>query len=89
MTVSEISTLRVNQKVNIAATITMGTKDPKQVMLKATQENSLVKENCVVEDATGSIMAHIWSPLIDQLEDGKSLSFQKLDNKELSGMYIC
>ena len=54
-------------------------------MLKATQDNSLVKENCVVEDATGSIMAHIWSPLIDQLEDGKAYLFKNLTIKNFQG----
>lgn len=70
VTVSEIPSLIANQRVNIAATITMGTKDAKQVMLKATHENDLVKEDCVIEDATGSIMANISSPLIDQVKDG-------------------
>lgn len=63
----------------------MGTNNHKQVILKATQENSLAKEDCVVEEANGSKMAYIWSSLIDQLEDGKAYLFKNLTIKNFQG----
>ena len=54
-------------------------------MIKSTQKNSLVKEDCVIEDSTGTIMAHIWEPLIDQLKDGQAYLFKNLTIKNFQG----
>jgi len=84
VTVSQIITLRPNQKVNISGTLTLGFNDAKQVKLK-TQQDSYVKEDCVVEDSTGPIMIHIWEPLISQVKNGESYCFKNLTIKNFQG----
>lgn len=85
VSISEIQSLRANQRVNITATITMEDKDPKKVVLKATGDNSFVKEDCVIEDGTRSIMAHIWTPLIDNIKNGQAYLFKNLTVKKFQG----
>lgn len=48
----------------------MGKDKPKPVEPKSAGDTVSVKEDCVLEDETGAIMAHIWNPLIDDLENG-------------------
>ena len=79
--VSQINELTPNQKVNLTATLTMGKDKPKPVELKSSGETVSVKEDCVLEDETGAIMAHIWNPLIDDLENGQSYIFKNLTVK--------
>ena len=85
VTVSEIPSLKSNQRVNISTTITIGKKDAKKVLLKSTQQDSFVKEDCVIEDSTGTIMAHIWAPLIDEVKDGQAYLFKNMTIKNFQG----
>ncbi|KXJ23464.1 hypothetical protein AC249_AIPGENE7178 [Exaiptasia diaphana] len=85
VTVSEIPSSKSNQRVNISATITIGKKDAKKVLLKSTQQDSFVKEDCVIEDSTGTIMAHIWAPLIDEVKDGQAYLFKNMTIKNFQG----
>ena len=85
VTVSQINELTPNQKVNLTATLTMGKDKPKPVELKSSGETVSVKEDCVLEDETGAIMAHIWNPLIDDLENGQSYIFKNLTVKNYQG----
>ena len=52
ITLEELPTLQVNQKVNVTASISLGNEKPKPVQLKATKEMTSVKEDCVLEDET-------------------------------------
>ncbi|KAL9978006.1 hypothetical protein ACROYT_G015479 [Oculina patagonica] len=70
-TVGQVSTIKPNQRVNVSATLSLEEKKPKPVMFKSTQKNSSVKEDCILEDETGAILFHIWSPLIDQVQTNK------------------
>lgn len=54
-------------------------------MIKATQTTSCVKEDCILEDSTGTATLHIWNPLINQLETGKSYTFTNLTVKYYQG----
>lgn len=56
----------------------MGKDKPKPVELKSSGETVSVEEDCVLEDEKGAIMAHIWNPLIDDLENGQSYIFKNL-----------
>ena len=42
----------------------MGKDKPKPEELKSSGETVSVKEDCLLEDETGAIMAHIWNPLM-------------------------
>lgn len=59
----------------------MGKDKPRPVEPKSAGDTVSVKEDCVLEDETGAIMAHIWNPLIDDLENGQSYIFKNLTVK--------
>lgn len=83
--VADIKTLKPNQKINLNAIISIGEERPKEVPLNKTQEIRHIKEDCVLEDSTGSIMAHIWVPFIDQLKNGEAYYFTNLTIKSYKG----
>lgn len=85
VSVSDIKTLKANQRINLNAIITIGPEDPKQVTLTKTQESAYVKEDCVIEDYSGSIMAHIWAPLMHQLKNGQAYHFTNLTIRNYKG----
>lgn len=84
-TIGQVSTIKANQRVNVSGTLSLGDKKPKEVMIKSTQKNSSVKEDCILEDDTGAILFHIWSPLIDQVKTNKSYKFTNLTVKNFQG----
>ena len=45
-----VPTLKINQKVNVTATTSLGSEQPKSIEVKSTQKMTLVKEDCVLED---------------------------------------
>ena len=47
-----------NQKVNVHATLSMGAQEPNKIETKSSQALS-VKEDCILEDETGTIELHI------------------------------
>ncbi|XP_068677599.1 uncharacterized protein [Montipora foliosa] len=85
VTIKQLSTITTNQKINVSGTLSFGDKEPKQVMIKATQTASHVKEDCILEDSTGTVTLHIWDPLIHQLKTGKSYVFTNLTVKYYQG----
>ena len=85
VTVSEVKNLHPNQKVNISGSLTMGKEDLKAVVLRSTGATTHVKEDCVLEDNTGSSMIHIWEPLVHTLTTGNSYSFTNLTVRNFQG----
>lgn len=85
VTVSEVKHLHPNQKVNISGSLTMGKEDLKAVVLRSTGVTTHVKEDCVLEDKTGSSMIHIWEPLVHTLTTGNSYSFTNLTVRNFQG----
>lgn len=81
----QLSDLQQNQKVNVIGTISLGKDKPKPVQVKSTQKMSAVKEDCVLEDQTGTAILHIWDPLIKEVTDGVSYNFQNLTVKHFKG----
>ena len=85
ISISQLKTLTPNQKVNITGTLSLGQREPKEVLVKATQEICKVKEDCIIEDATGHTSIHIWSPLTEQLKSNYSYCIKNLTVKNFQG----
>lgn len=64
--------------------LTLGQKEPKEVK-KRNGQTGKVKEDCVIEDTTGSAIIHIWDELIDQVQNNKSYTFKNLSVKNYLG----
>ena len=87
ITLNEIQTLTRNQNVYLQGHLTPG-QNPKKEVIKRNGEKGYVKEDCVIEDRTGSATIHIWDNLLTQLESGNTYSFQNLSVKNYSGMTL-
>ena len=87
ITLNGIQTLTRNQKVNVQGHLTLG-QNPNKEVIKRNGEKGYVKEDCVIEDRTGSATMHIWDNLLTQLESGNTYSFQNLSVKNYSGMTL-
>ncbi|CAH3151890.1 unnamed protein product [Porites lobata] len=74
-----------NQKVNVHATLSMGAQEPNKIETKSSQALS-VKEDCILEDETGTMELHIWEPLFTQLKSNKA--YYRADNTGLTDCYI-
>ena len=81
---NQLPTLTRNQKVNVTGILTLGQTPAKEVK-KRNSENGKVKEDCVIEDATGNAILHIWDDLIDKVQNSKSYTFKNLSVKNYSG----
>ena len=84
ITLNQLSTLTRDQKVSVTGVLTVGQKEPKQVT-KRNGENGMVKEDCVIEDASGNAIIHIWDELINKLQNYKASSLKNLSVKNYSG----
>ena len=82
ISLKQLPTLTRNQKVNVTGVLTLGQKPPKQVT-KRNGQNGKVKENCIIEDATGNAVIHIWDELIEKVENSKSYTLKNLSAKKL------
>ena len=82
----ELPTLQVNQKVNVTASISLGNENPKPIQLKTTNEMTTVKEDCVLEDETGTATIHIWDPLFKNIKTGTTYEFENLSVKHFQGI---
>ena len=85
ITLEQVPTLKINQKVNVTATISLGNEQPKPVEVKSTQKMILVKEDCVLEDETGTAEIHLWDELISKVRNGTMYEFQNLNVKHFKG----
>ena len=86
ITLEELPTLQVNQKVNITASISLGNEKPKPVQLKTSKEMTSVKEDCVLEDETGTATIHVWDPLINKIKSGTTYVIENLTVKHFQGI---
>ena len=62
-----VAELQGNQKVNVKATLSKGIDCSKAIEIKAQDKIMLVKEDCILEDCTGTAPFHIWGSLIEEL----------------------
>ena len=85
ITLEQVPTLKVNQKVNVTATISLRNEQPKAVEVKSPQKMILVKEDCVLEDETGRAEIHLWDELISKVRNGTTYEFQNLNVKHFKG----
>ena len=69
--------MATNQKVNVHATLSMDTKEPKKIDTKS-GKTLTVKEDCILEDGTDTMELHIWKPLFAQLTNNKAYYFKNL-----------
>ena len=84
ISLNHLQNLTRNQNVNVKGVITLGDKPPKEVK-KRNGENGTVKEDCVIEDATGHAVLHIWDEMINKFQTSKSYSIKNLSVKNYSG----
>ena len=85
ITLEQVPTLKLNQKVNVTATISLGNEQPKPVEVKSTQKTILVKEDCLLEDETGTAEIHLWDELISKVRNGTTYEFQNVNVKHFKG----
>ena len=86
ITPEELSTLQVNQKVNVTASISLGNEKSKPVQLKTSKEMTSVKEDCVLEDETGTATIHVWDPLINKIKSSTTYVIENLTVKHFQGI---
>ena len=63
ITLNEIQTLTRNQKVNVQGHLTLG-QNPSKEVIKRNGEKGYVKEDCVIEDRTGSATIQLYFTLL-------------------------
>ncbi len=85
VTLQELIKMAPNQKVNVRATLSMGTKEPKKIETK-TGQTLTVKEDCILEDGSTTMEIHIWEPLFDKLTDKKAYHFKNLTLRYYAGI---
>ena len=85
ITLEQVPTLKINQKVNVTATNSVGSEQPEPVEVKSAQKMTLVKEDCVLEDESGTAEIHIWDELINKVKNGTTYEFQNLNVKHFKG----
>lgn len=73
-----------NQKVNVHATLSMGTKEPKKIETKS-NKTLMVKKDCILEGNTDTMELHIWEPLFTQLTNNKAYYLEKLTLRYYQG----
>lgn len=84
ISLNQLPTLTRSQKVYVTGILTLGQKPPKQVT-KRNGQNGKVKEDCIIEDATGNAVVHMWDELIEKIENSKSSTLKNLFVKNYSG----
>jgi len=70
ITLEQVPALKINQKVNATATISLGNEQPKPVEVKSTKKMIPVKEDCVLKDETGAAEIHSWEEFISKVRNG-------------------
>ena len=85
ISLSALQSMQPNQAVNVTATLSMGDSEPKSILIKATSKTLNIKEDCILEDTTGTAELHIWDPLFNELNDGHTYTFKNLAVKHFKG----
>ena len=65
ITLQQLDKLTRNHRVNVKATLTMGSLEPKE-LVKRNGSKGRVKEDCVLEDKTGSAIIHLGMTLLQR-----------------------
>ena len=86
ITLEELPTLQVNQKVNVTASILLGNEKSKPVQLKTSKEMTSVKEDCVLDGETATATIHVWDPLINKIKSGTTYVIENLTVKHFQGI---
>lgn len=84
VTLQEPQKIAPNQKVNVRATLSMGTKEPKKIETKSGQTLT-VKEDCILQDGSDTMEIHIWEPVFAQLMNNKAYYFKNLTLRYYAG----
>jgi len=69
ITLQQLHKLTRNQRVNVKATLTVGSLEPKE-RIKRNGSKGRVKEDCVLEDKTGNAIIHLWDDTATTLTSG-------------------
>eukprot|EP00794_Sanderia_malayensis_P014568 gene14568-16070_t len=85
ITVESVKNMKAMQIVNVTATLSMGERDPKPVVVGSSRQKTTVKEDCVIEDPTGSSVIHIWEPFFSDVKNGETYRFENLIVKQFKG----
>ena len=72
--------------MNVAASISLGTENPKPVQLKTSKEMTSVKEDHVLDDETGTATIHVQDTLINQIKSGTTYETANLTVKQFQGI---
>ena len=80
----QLRSLSTKQRVNIEGVVTLGSAEPKKVNMRS-QSVAFVKEDCGVEDETGTAILHIWENCIKECDDGVAYKICNLTIKNFSG----
>lgn len=84
VTLQEPQKIAPNQKVNVCATLSMGTKEPKKIETKSGQTLT-VKEDCILQDGSDTMEIHIWEPVFAQPMNNKAYYFKNLTLQYYAG----
>lgn len=84
VTLQELQKMAPNQKVNVRATLSKGTKEPKKIETKSGKALT-VTEDCILEDGSDTMKIHIWEPLFAQLTNNKAYYFKNLTLRYFAG----
>ena len=84
ITLEELPSLQVNQKVNVTASVSLGNEKPKQV--QTSKEMTSVKEDCVLEDETRTATIQVWDPLISKIKSSTTCVIENLTVKHFQGI---
>ena len=84
ITLQQLDKLTRNQRVNVKATLTMGSLEPKE-LVKRNGSKGRVKEDCVLEDKTGNAIIHFWDDTITALTTGQSYDIKNISVKTSMG----
>ena len=85
ISLSALQSMQPNQVVNVTATLPMGDSEPKSILIKTTSKPFNIKEDCILEDTTGTAELHIWDPLFKELNHGGTYTFKNLVVKHFKG----
>ena len=84
ITLQQLDKLTRNQRVNVKATLTMGSLDPKE-LVKRNGSKGRVKKDCVLEDKTGNAIIYLWDDTAATLTTGQSYEIKNLSVKNFNG----
>lgn len=83
ITLQQLDKLTRNHRVNVKATLTMGSSEPKE-LVKRNGSRGTVKD-CVLEDETGNAIIHLWDDTATMSATGQSYEIKNLSVKNFNG----